>query len=325
MANIMITEACNLQCPYCFANEFVNKQSNYISMEAFKTALDFIKSAADFDGRIGIIGGEPTVAPNFEEIMSLLINDISITSIAVYTNGVLVDKYLSFLTNPKIDFLINLNSPEDIGEINYKRILDNIWALIKNGKISRIALGINLYKEDQDVEYYIDALRQFGIRHARVAITTPNDCIVELGFNRLKRLRKELLKLTTRLMYENILFTVDCNRPPECIWNEEEQIKLEFIHKRKLNRKQYDNFFISKCNPVIDILPDLTAIRCFGLSGISKVNISDYKNIDDLMKYYREVFDSEILTKPSSEECLTCKAFKSKTCYGGCLSNKRCY
>lgn len=325
MANIMITEACNLQCPYCFANEFVNKQSNYISMEAFKTALDFIKSAADFDGRIGIIGGEPTVAPNFEEIMSLLINDISITSIAVYTNGVLVDKYLSFLTNPKIDFLINLNSPEDIGELNYKRILDNICALIKSGKISRIALGINLYKEDQDVEYYIDALRQFGIRHARVAITTPNDCIIELGFNRLKRLRKELLKLTTRLMYENILFTVDCNRPPECIWNEEEQIKLEFIHKRKLNRKQYDNFFISKCNPVIDILPDLTAIRCFGLSGISKVNISDYKNIDDLMKYYREVFDSEILTNPSSEECLTCKAFKSKTCYGGCLSNKRCY
>ena len=35
MANIMLTDTCNLRCPYCFANEFVNKSANEISIENF--------------------------------------------------------------------------------------------------------------------------------------------------------------------------------------------------------------------------------------------------------------------------------------------------
>lgn len=38
MANIMMTDACNLNCPYCFANEFVNKNKNEITEEAFDKA-----------------------------------------------------------------------------------------------------------------------------------------------------------------------------------------------------------------------------------------------------------------------------------------------
>lgn len=42
MANIMMTDVCNLRCPYCFANEFVNKDTNEISEENFNRAVDFI-------------------------------------------------------------------------------------------------------------------------------------------------------------------------------------------------------------------------------------------------------------------------------------------
>ncbi len=35
MANIMINEDCNLRCPYCFANEFVNKKTNNVTEENF--------------------------------------------------------------------------------------------------------------------------------------------------------------------------------------------------------------------------------------------------------------------------------------------------
>lgn len=42
MANIMLTDACNLKCPYCFANEFVNKDKNDITEEAIDEAKDFI-------------------------------------------------------------------------------------------------------------------------------------------------------------------------------------------------------------------------------------------------------------------------------------------
>ena len=324
MANIMITECCNLHCPYCFADEFVNKESNYISVEAFQHALAFIKSAEHFDGRVGIIGGEPTVAPNFSELLQLLIEDDEVSSVPIYTNGLLVDKYISLLKNKKFDFLINFNSPSDIGQEKYRHIVDNIGLMIENGKISNLALGINLYHEDQDVDYYIHTLKQYGINHARVAITTPNDVCAESGFIRLKHLRKALLSLTSRLIYEDIHFIVDCNRPPECIWDDTEQMKLEFIYRKLLNITQQKNFFNSRCNPVIDILPDLTAIRCFGLSDISKVKISDFSNIDDLTKYYRKKIDDVLLSIPTTEYCRDCKSFYDQTCYGGCLSNKRC-
>lgn len=324
MANIMITECCNLHCPYCFADEFVNKESNYISIEAFQQALAFIKSAEHFDGRVGIIGGEPTVAPNFSELLQLLIEDDEVNCVPIYTNGLLIDKYILLLQNKKFDFLINFNSPSDIGQSQYQHIVDNIGLLIEKGKKSNLALGINLYQEGQDVEYYIHTLKQYGISHARVAITTPNEGCTESGFIRLKRLRKEFLSLTSRLVYEDIHFIVDCNRPPECIWNDTEQMKLELIYRKLLNAKQQQNFFNSRCNPVIDILPDLTAIRCFGLSEISKLKISDFSTIDELMEYYRKNVDDVLLSKPTTEQCRECKAFCDQICYGGCLSNKRC-
>ena len=60
MANIMINEICNLRCPYCFADEFVNKNPKEMSMEDFDTALNFALSSG-YDERIGLIGGEPTL------------------------------------------------------------------------------------------------------------------------------------------------------------------------------------------------------------------------------------------------------------------------
>ena len=33
MANIFLTSKCNLACPYCFANEFVNKENEEITIE----------------------------------------------------------------------------------------------------------------------------------------------------------------------------------------------------------------------------------------------------------------------------------------------------
>ena len=33
MANIFLTRKCNLKCPYCFADEFVNKKNEEVTLE----------------------------------------------------------------------------------------------------------------------------------------------------------------------------------------------------------------------------------------------------------------------------------------------------
>ena len=71
MANIMMTDVCNLRCPYCFANEFVNKDRNEISEEAFDKAVDFIVGDGSHSS-VGLIGGEPTIHSNFEYLVTFM-------------------------------------------------------------------------------------------------------------------------------------------------------------------------------------------------------------------------------------------------------------
>ena len=58
MANIMVNEACNLDCPYCFAGEFVGQTAKEMTVEDFRTALNFALSDTE-EKQVGIIGGEP--------------------------------------------------------------------------------------------------------------------------------------------------------------------------------------------------------------------------------------------------------------------------
>jgi uncharacterized radical SAM superfamily Fe-S cluster-containing enzyme len=66
ISNIAIVNYCNLKCPYCFAD---NEQENpiYMSLENYIKTLDFIlKNPVD---GIGILGGEPTLHPDFSKII----------------------------------------------------------------------------------------------------------------------------------------------------------------------------------------------------------------------------------------------------------------
>lgn len=65
MANIMLTDTCNLKRPYCFANEFVNIDKNEISEQNFKKAVNFILQDGSCDA-IGLIGGEPILHSRFQ-------------------------------------------------------------------------------------------------------------------------------------------------------------------------------------------------------------------------------------------------------------------
>ena len=137
MANIMMTDVCNLNCPYCFANEFVNKDRNEITEENFDKAVDFIVG----DGSrfsVGLIGGEPTIHSRFEYFVRKLINDDRVKTIVVYTNGIAIDKYWDIITHNKIRLLINCNSPSDIGDHNYKKLCENLDRLLIDKEFKKI-------------------------------------------------------------------------------------------------------------------------------------------------------------------------------------------
>lgn len=322
MSNIVITEKCNLACPYCFANEFVNKNAVEISMENFVTALEFLLSSPHSRGFVGIIGGEPTLHSKYDQILTILNDRDDVQEVTLYTNGIRLDRHFDLISD-KFGFLINLNSPTIIGKKNFLRIMENIKLVVSNYPARVITLGINLYQPNQDYTYFLEVIEKFKLPSARISITVP--FIKVAGYDAIKRLDsfKELAyKLYVDLMYREIRVVFDCNKIPMCLWSDIEKQKITLFQANEVRKQLGINLTSSKCNPVIDILPDLTAIRCFGLSEISKVPISDFDNIDDLKNYYLNKFDKPFSKKTTYTDCTICKYYQAGTCYSGCLTNK---
>ena len=328
MANIMMTDVCNLRCPYCFANEFVNKDTNEISEENFNRAVDFIVGDGSHSS-VGLIGGEPTVHSQFEKYLRRLIEDDRVKTVVVYTNGILLDKYWDVICHPKVRILVNCNCPEDIGEKNYERLCRNLDYMIETRMFKKnVTLGINMYQQDFPYAYIIELLKKYHFHHVRVSITVPN---MEDGRNAdahvyFERMKQRMFEFFHELLSNEIIPNYDCNKIPSCLITEEDVESF-----RKYGKNRYINEHIGrsnisdkivKCSPVIDIRQDLTAVRCFGLSECTKQDIRNFSGIRELENYYRRTIDAYGCNTVYSEKCIDCHARLVQKCNGGCLAFK---
>lgn len=320
MANIFLTRKCNLKCPYCFADEFVNKDKEEISIENFKVALNFIKT--DPDERIGLIGGEPTVHSKFNEFLEILQQDCDINGVIIYTNGIETDKSIELLRDKKFRLLVNCNSPKDIGEHSFNKLKNNIKMLQKEN--INFNLGINLYSDKLDYNYIFDLLEIGEKKTLRFATALPNDYKEETS-NVLEdffKFKPFLFKFFNSCIERNIVPTSDCNFIPNCLLDIEDKRTLIKI-KMLADKNKTVNTLASThtCSPAIDILPDLTAIRCFGLSKYKKIEISKFKNIENLRKYFFNKIDIYARTTELSEKCENCPERYLEKC-GVCFTYK---
>ena len=82
--NIIITESCNLKCPYCFQKEHPKK---FMSLDTFKNIID---SADDnCNKNIILFGGEPTLNKDFIK-MAIYAHNYGY-NISIITNGHLIN------------------------------------------------------------------------------------------------------------------------------------------------------------------------------------------------------------------------------------------
>lgn len=327
MPNIMINKVCNLKCPYCFANEFVNCESednpNNMTLENFKKALDF-SLYNNPNERIGIIGGEPTLHPKFSEFMEILISDDRVKNVVLFTNGVNLRKYANYIANPKMHVLVNLNSPNDIGEMAFNKSIESLDYLINDLYLtSKISIGINMYKENFDYTYMIDTLKRFNLRNVRTSISVPNtDELRSLSsLEYFLKIKPRVMEFFKECLKINVSPRFDCNLLPLCLVNDEE--KELFLKFKDLDSKS--NLLCGPtCNPIVDILPNLKAVRCFGCSNLKdEVSIEDFSNLKDLHMYFSKTIDHKLSDKVADSLCNDCYKHKTLQCTGGCLAFKR--
>lgn len=319
MANVVINEACNLRCSYCFANQ-LNCDENNISLINFQKAVEFILK--DNHEQIGIMGGEPTLHPNFSSILHYLKDNAQVEDVILFTNGVNLENFIPQLSNKKFRVLFNCNSPEQIGISSYKKMIDNIRKCITQfGMGDRVAIGVNIYSPDIDYTYIFDILRELQLKYLRISIVVPNtpmdhDCNVLEFFAKMKSVTFDMIK---KALKNGIMPVFDCNKPPVCWYSHKE--REEII---ALSRNQISNILLqeSTCYPVIDILQDLTAIRCMGCYTDNRVRISDFQSIHELRDYFRMMIDEPINHSVVHPDCEECYYHQVEKCNPGCLIYK---
>jgi len=161
--NIILNSYCNLKCNYCFADEYME--------ETVKTpgkSMDFDFFTADVLPRvktaslINFMGGEPTLHPRFNDILSSALDNMQPFSfLGIFTNGLMPDKVLDLLLNTvgkegsiqkQIQFsvLLNWQTMENISEKNHERCGEVAKLLLgKNGY--GLMFSLNLYSKGQDL------------------------------------------------------------------------------------------------------------------------------------------------------------------------------
>lgn len=91
---IFITNNCNLSCKGCFARNVIGNNKLNMTIDEYNTTInDFLKKGGK---QINLIGGEPLLHPQLNEILN--INRIKNLKTTIYTNGTLIDKF-NYLSN----------------------------------------------------------------------------------------------------------------------------------------------------------------------------------------------------------------------------------
>lgn len=320
MPNVMITKRCNLSCPYCFANDFVNKPSEGdMSLDTLKEILEFLLRDGSVEN-VGLIGGEPSCHRQFGNILTLLAEEERLNRVTLYTNGVLLDGYLPQLENEKFRVLINCNEPQRMGK-NWESLLDVLKKIKDSGWKERVTLGINFYTPELDYTYMLELIELFVPETLRVSVSVPNqEKYAREPLPYFEVMKPRIFAFFEALKKRGVIPFFDCNIFPSCLISAKEVRQFEQWGVRNpfLHLKNH----VSGCKPVIDIMDDMTAVRCFGLSEYTRVSIREFASFTDLMNYYLRQVDAYAANTYHSQKCAGCYQYKTMRCSGGCLVYK---
>lgn len=219
-----ITDRCNLACPTCYAMSSPH-YGRHRTIEEVESMLDIIVANEGEPDVVQISGGEPTIHPDFFEILDLA-KKKPIRHLMVNTNGIRIAKDFDFVQRlasymPDFEIYLQFDSfkPEALQQLRGKDLLDiRIKALEHLNELNlSTTLVVTLQKgiNDDEIGKVIDfALKQPCVRGVtfqptQVAGRTEN-------FNPSKDritmtdVRKKILE-QTNVFQSNDLIPVPCN------------------------------------------------------------------------------------------------------------------
>ena len=278
MPNIAITTYCNLHCPYCFAQQMIKEQNiKNISIETFDNILLWLEPyLQSIHSRIGILGGEPTLHPQFETIMehtSTICQKYNTSSI-IFTNGIELSEKIIKMIPDDTHILINYNHPSIYTKEQYNKLQNNLELLSNINWINpkKVNLGITLCEQIKDYSFIKEAIKKYNLKKLRLAVNRANG--LWNNFDYYNNIKTQFLDLIQFFIDMNLMGHIDieCRIPISFFSNEEQELIFQVIPKEQ---------YLSSCYPSFEIFPNFTMTSCFTL--YKHINCKDYTNFKNFV------------------------------------------
>lgn len=112
LIQIEITNACTFKCANCTRFVGHHKKPYFMDLAAVEKAIDSLEG---FGGGIGIMGGEPTLHPDFLQICELLRKKVPPGKCGIWTSGYKWDEYRDVIKKT-FKFAVSFNDHSDPGQ-----------------------------------------------------------------------------------------------------------------------------------------------------------------------------------------------------------------
>lgn|GEM_PF-2408368 len=235
------------------------------------------------------------------------------TSLQVLTGGVFKKRLLQTISPQQVGLIFNINEPRDYrNPKHFSKVIGNVEEAIKLG--FKVVVGFNVWRMDFDTGFIPGLAYNLGRSGFRWAVANPqlNQQSSVISASQFVPLAPRCLEMLEKAAALNLEAELDCPLPL-CFFTEKDLAWLRQFHPRTASR-------MGTCDPVLDVTPELEAIRCFALSKLDRVKVTDFPNEWAILEWFRENVDSCLMTDGCFEYCTYCRHFKSGRCNGGCLA-----
>ena len=312
MANVLLTTSCVRHCPYCFAKTEMegSPTSERLSWENVVYLADFLLASGE--KRVSLLGGEPTLHPDFVDIVLYFIERGFF--VTVFTSGVmnrakleLCERYLASKSNA-LGFVCNLNDPEQTPAPEKERESVHHFLTVMGPLVTP---GFNIYRTDFRLEFIFDSVVRYGLkRHLRLGIAHPipgsaNSYIQPEDMGRVIDRLHSYADPFDRL---RITPGFDCGFPLCRVSNEQ----IGWLYRVSQGHISFG------CGMPLDITPDMSIYNCFPLSNYQRRSLFEFNTLQDVQAFYQKMAHAIRNEIPGIfDECDGCIHREEQRCAGG--------
>lgn len=306
---LFITEACNLSCSYCFSKEML---SGKMDIHTIENILKWAKT--NTVSKMPICGGEPTIHPDFDEILSLF-SQYKMETYFASNFTIPLNRFDNYHANIVKKVFAHYTEQHQHQRKLHEQFISNI--LYSKEKEIEVILRVNIFDELPVWNIWWQLLDITGINQINIALTFPNNAQnnTHVSVENMKSCINSICELMEKAKLDNI--ALNFAKPlPVCLFPAAFQKRvLTDTNLSPLCHIHHNNYTNN-----VAITSDLNLIPCLGLFK--------YHQKFDFTQNWEQVTDlcanivQPLLNTPLMDNCTSCFLFDTKLCQGSCLSYK---